>query len=94
MEMQINAKELVNAIDWYKEGDEIKFIEKIIVDHGRWSVGSYYYFQIKDKFYKVYRSESATEMQDEDSWGEYGWDDVELTEVKKEKVMVEQWVEV
>jgi len=100
--MKINAEELVRVLDFPEEFREkkgwrmdIEFIEKTITDHGRWTVTSDYIFKIGDKYYKIWRSEGATESQcGEDSWGDYGWDDLELVEVKKEQVVIEQWKEV
>lgn len=100
----INAEKLVNCVsedDIKKYGlkrdeQEVIQISEEILSINRWSYYEEYIYKIKDKYYRFNRSVGATEMQDTDSWAEdfVGWIDVEGVEVKKEKVMVEKWVEV
>lgn len=68
-------------------------LEDNITENSRWSIQHEIIFQDNDgKFYKAYYSVGATECQDEAPW-EYE-DNITCYEVKKQKVVVEKWVEI
>jgi len=67
-------------------------LEDEIIDTSRWSVHHSIVFEDGGKFYQTSYSVGATEQQCEAPW-EYE-DDIDVVEVERKPVTVEQWVPV
>ena len=95
MDMTNNYKNKTFTKKYLTEDLDLPYnaLEDNIIDNSRWSIQHEIIFQVNDgKFYKTYYSVGATECQDESPW-EYE-DNITCYEVKKQEVIVEQWVEI